>query len=97
LIVKQFLQEILDKKQDSEIAKFQDIDLKLDIKKAYMQINSDKKENFNKKNVNIQTSNNNLTVDERKSSMFSNNIQNNNKKDKINDLNNLNFMKNLRK
>ena len=97
MIVKQFLQEILDKKQDSEIAKFQDIDLKLDIKKAYMQINSDKKENFNKKNVNIQTSNNNLTVDERKSSMFSNNIQNNNKKDKINDLNNLNFMKNLRK
>ena len=41
-IVKEFLIDLIDKRQELEISKFQDIDVKIDIKAAYMEITQDK-------------------------------------------------------
>ncbi len=48
-IVKDFLKNMIEKKQDPEIAKFQDVDLKVDLKYAYAEIVEEKRNKSKKK------------------------------------------------
>lgn len=91
-IVNEFLKNIIAKKQDAEIAKFQDVDLKVDLKKVYLEILEEKKNKFKKKD---ETTTPNLMNDE----VLNTNETLQEKKPKPNsdDLSNLTFLKHIRK
>lgn len=82
-IVKEFLREMIAKRLDSEIIKFQDNDLKLDIKNLYYELKKEKIKATWKLKDNVELGDESLKILKEKHY-------------KINDLSNLVFLKSLR-